>query len=55
VPLGVGPRSVFFEESVVKRGKRKAVDLDDAPPWQTIQHRVDDFVSAFYVYFSLSS
>ncbi|KIK44972.1 hypothetical protein CY34DRAFT_105698 [Suillus luteus UH-Slu-Lm8-n1] len=32
------------EESAVKRGKRKAVELDDAPPRQAIQHRVDDFV-----------
>ncbi|KAG1758891.1 hypothetical protein EDD22DRAFT_849642 [Suillus occidentalis] len=36
------------EESAVKRGKRKAVELDDAPPRQAIQHRVDGFMSAFY-------
>ncbi|KIK47431.1 hypothetical protein CY34DRAFT_104538 [Suillus luteus UH-Slu-Lm8-n1] len=34
------------EESAVKRGKRKAVELDDT--------RVQNFVRAFYVHFSFS-
>jgi hypothetical protein len=54
---GLGQQPIVAaEESAVKRGKRKAVDLDDAPPSkrQAIQPRIDDFVSAFYVHFSLS-
>jgi hypothetical protein len=56
--LGQQPPVVAAEESAVKRGKRKAEDLDDAPPpkKQAIQPLVDgfDFVSAFYVHLSLS-
>lgn len=39
------PSVVAAEESAVKRGKRKAVDLDDAPPpkKQATQPLVDDF------------
>jgi hypothetical protein len=56
--LGQLPPVVAAEESAVKRGKRKAVDLDDTRPTkkQAIQPPVDyfDFVSAFIVQFSLS-
>ncbi|KAG2752614.1 hypothetical protein P692DRAFT_20682523, partial [Suillus brevipes Sb2] len=42
---GLGQQPIVAaEESAVKRGKRKAVDLDDAPPSkrQAIQPRIDD-------------
>jgi hypothetical protein len=56
--LGQPPPVVAAEESAVKRGKRKAVDVDDARPLkkQAIKPFVNDvgFVSAFNVQFSLS-
>jgi hypothetical protein len=56
--LAQPPPVVAAEESAVKRGKRKAVDLDDTRPTkkQAIQLPVDyfDYVSAFNVQFSLS-